>query len=105
MRHPHLVSAVHALLTAFGQDRGRVPGDAHDDVLQFLAQLIQLMFGDSKRAQPLPVTVFDALSHALASHRPLVHALISAEDRALIARHHDPDTGPRLRRSRVTPGS
>ncbi|OQD51910.1 hypothetical protein BM536_037295 [Streptomyces phaeoluteigriseus] len=94
MRHPHLVSAVHALLTAFSQDRGRVPDDAHDDVLQFLAQLIQLMFGDSERAQPLPVTVFDALSHTLASHRPLVHALISAEDRALITRHHDPATGP-----------
>ncbi|CAL9650731.1 hypothetical protein SUDANB23_06589 (plasmid) [Streptomyces sp. enrichment culture] len=88
MRHPHLVSAVHALLTAFGQDRERGPGDVHDDVLQFLAQLIQLMFGDSERAQPLPVTVLDALSHALASHRHVVHALTSAEDGALIARHH-----------------
>ncbi|WP_051767329.1 NACHT domain-containing protein [Streptomyces sp. NRRL S-37] len=94
MRHSHLVSAVHVLLTAFGQDRGRIPSDAHDDVLLFLAQLIRLMSGDSERVQPLPVTVFDALSQTLASHRPLVHALVSAEDRALIARHLDPAAGP-----------
>ncbi|MFC9004796.1 hypothetical protein ACFV2I_36395 [Streptomyces microflavus] len=93
MRHPQLASAVHALLTAFGQDRGRLPGDTHDDFLLLLAQLIQLVFGDSESVQPLPATVFDALSHALTSHQPLVHALVSAEDLALIARHHDPTTG------------
>ncbi|MFI1510689.1 hypothetical protein [Streptomyces sp. NPDC020597] len=93
MRHPQLASAVHALLTAFGQDKGRVPGEPHDDLLLFLAQLVQLMFGDSERAEPLPVSVRDALSHALAAHRPLVHALVSAENRALIARHHGPATG------------
>ncbi|MFD5989965.1 hypothetical protein [Streptomyces cyaneofuscatus] len=92
MRHPQLASVVHALLTAFGQDRGRLPGGTHDDFLLLLAQLIQLVFGDSESVQPLPVTLFDALSHVLASHQPLVHALVSAEDRALIARHHDPTT-------------
>ncbi|MFG2577321.1 NACHT domain-containing protein [Streptomyces sp. NPDC048481] len=94
MRHPQLASAVHALLTAFGQDGGRVAGDAHDDVLLFLAQLIHLVFGDSERVQPLSSSVLDALSRRLASHRSLVHALASPESRALLARHHDPTTGP-----------